>query len=301
MDALVNNFVQTFSWGPDHPAPLQHWPSEQGLEFETVWFPSVKDNVTLEGWYIPCKGSKKLIIANHPMTFNKGGFPGTLPGYDTFDPIDVNFIPDLKALYDAGYAVLTYDLRNHGRSWNGWGSSMSIGNNEARDVLGSLAYARQHPEMKNMEIGLLSRCMGADSTIYAMRDDPAAFKDVKCMIALQPVSIETFVVTAAKNMGLDPKEACRRVDEGVFNQTGWRLEQFSPQRAASAVTIPTKVVQVKDDRLIDAPKDTQEIFDAMSSKDKELYWIEGTVHRFDGYNFFGKDPKVMLDWFNKWM
>ena len=35
------------------------------------------------------------------------------------------------------------------------------------------------------------------------------------------------------------------------------------------------------------------------AKDKKLFWIEGTDQRFQGYNYFGQNPKVMLEWFDK--
>ena len=47
-------------------APVLHWPSEVGLEYEDVTFPA-RDGVPLEGWFIPAPGSAKLIIANHPF------------------------------------------------------------------------------------------------------------------------------------------------------------------------------------------------------------------------------------------
>ena len=38
-----------------------------------------------------------------------------------------------------------------------------------------------------MTIGLFSRCLGANSTIIAIAKDPAAFDDVRCMLACQPL------------------------------------------------------------------------------------------------------------------
>ena len=40
------------------------------------------------------------------------------------------------------------------------------------------------------------------------------------------------------------------------------------------------------------PEDAQKTFDLLASKDKELFWIEGTARRFkDGYNHFGRHPR----------
>jgi len=54
--------------------PVLHSPSEQDLAYEDVSFPS-RDGVPLEGWFIPAPGSRRLIIANHPMGFSRSGMP----------------------------------------------------------------------------------------------------------------------------------------------------------------------------------------------------------------------------------
>ncbi len=70
----------------------------------------------------PAKGSSRLLVLNHPMGFSRSGQPthlepwrsewGTIAG--GVNAVEVNFVPDLKILHDAGYNLLTYDLRNHG-------------------------------------------------------------------------------------------------------------------------------------------------------------------------------------------
>ena len=69
---------------------------------------------------------------------------------------------------------------------------------------------------------------------------------------------------------------------------------------STAVTVPTLVAQVHDDTMT-RPQDVQDIYDAIPVSDKELYWIEGTDRRFDGYNFFGANPEVPIDWFDAHM
>ena len=40
----------------------------------------------------------------------------------------------------------------------------------------------------------------------------------------------------------------------------------------------------------------------LGSKDKELFWIEGTTRRFkDGYNYFGRHPEEVIGFFDKYM
>ena len=65
---------------------------------------------------------------------------------------------------DAGYNALTYDLRNFGHSGAANGGIASSGIFEARDVVGSLAYAGSGRDTRDMTIGLFSRCLGCSSS-----------------------------------------------------------------------------------------------------------------------------------------
>jgi pimeloyl-ACP methyl ester carboxylesterase len=66
---------------------------------------------------------------------------------------EVNLVPDLKILHDAGYNVLAYDLRDFGHSGAANGGIASSGIFEARDVLGSLNYARRREDTRKMAVG----------------------------------------------------------------------------------------------------------------------------------------------------
>ncbi|OGM42803.1 hypothetical protein ABOM_008986 [Aspergillus bombycis] len=218
------------------------------------------------------------------MPCNRSGYPGHLPGFQIFGGFGVSFIKDYKALHDAGYNVLCYDLRNHGRSGAGSGGIVGIGLFEARDVAGSIKYARSRPDTAHMEIGLLSRCLGANSTIVACEKFPH----------------RVFVEVGAKNAGLDPKEAAQAFDTKIFHITGLHIDELSPIPYTKAVNVPTLVAQVHKDSSV-VPDDVQTIYDGIGTREKELFWIEGTTRRFDGYNDFGEHPEKMLEWFNKYM
>lgn len=291
MTAFVEGQVQFFTHGVP-AAPLQKYPSDAGLAYEEVWFPAI-DGVQLEAWYIPCPGAKRIILCNHPMTWNKGGLPKE----------DISFIPDYEHLHKAGYAVLTYDLRNHGRSGNSWGKGIiATGAHESRDVAGAMRFLKSWEETKGMEVGLFMRCMGADAAIAAFKQYPKDLASAHAMVALQPVSARTFIEVGAKNAGLDPEEAVRLFDQGVWKEIGLRITDLEPQSGCDAVEIPTLVVQVRDDARVNARKDTQEIFDKLATdpKDKKLFWIEGTTERYDGYTYFGTHPEELLGWFAKY-
>ena len=71
---------------------------------------------------------------------------------------------------------------------------------------------------------------------------------------------------------------------------------------APNVKLPVLMWQVRDDAIIENPRDAQSTFDALASNDKELHWIEGTTARFkDGYNWFGRHPEKVRAFVGKHM
>lgn len=282
-------------------SPIMHTPAEAGLAFEDVTFHS-EDGVPLEAWYIPRPGSDKLIIVNHPRWFSRAGCPthiepwrslGSMAGND----FEVNFIPDYKVLHDAGYNVLTYDLRNFGHSGTGNGGISSGGRFESRDVIGSLAFARR--EFAGMTVALFSRCLGLNATFFAHERKPEAFEGVRCILGVQPISVRIIMERIFELTGF-PMDRFEDVNREAKLATSFTLEDMSPVEAAKRMTLPIFLYQVRDD-LMTRPSDVQLMYDNVPIEDKELFWIEGTTRRWDGYTYFAREPARMLAWFERHM
>ncbi len=295
---FIEQYAQLFAHGKR--TPVLRRPDEVGLQYEEIFFPSL-DGVPLEGWFIPAD-SDKLLVINHPMPCNRYGFPGHLAPFNLmFGGFEVNFLPELKHLHDAGYNIVTYDMRNHGLSGDGNGGIASIGVMESRDVVGSVRYIKGRSDLAAMRLGLYGRCMGANSTIIAMSKWPEEFSDVRALALLQPVSGRTFIERGAENLKLDVAKSVVRFDERIHELTGFHLDELAPQPYAPDVKVPTFHAQLRRDHLINT-SDTQEIFDALGAAEKALFWIEGSDQRFYAYNYFGHvDPKPLLDWFDRHM
>jgi hypothetical protein len=290
IDGLADFFAKSMR------TPILRRPDEYGMAYEDVFFPSL-DGVGLEGWFIPAD-SDRLVICNHFMPGNRYGYPGHLDPWRGFGGFEVNFLPQYKVLHDAGYNVLAYDLRNHGRSGSGNGGLVAIGLIEYRDVIGSVRYAKSRRDTGGMQTALLSVCLGCDSTMVAMHRHPEEFTNIEALLALQPISARPFIERACENAG--QPDGVRMFDAAIHKRTGFHLDELSPIEYAKAVTVPTLVVQVHDD-VLTKPSDVQTIYNHISAEDKKLFWIEGTTRRFDGYNYFGERPELMLDWFNTHM
>jgi hypothetical protein len=301
VDHILDTMADSF--GQQLRSPLMHAPSDVGLPYEDVTFPSL-DGVPLEGWFIPSDGSNKLIIANHPMGFSRSGIPAHLEPWRSVwhasgNDFEVNFVPDLKILHDAGYNVLTYDLRNFGLSSAANGGVSSSGIFEARDVLGSLKYARLRDDTRYMTIGLFSRCLGCSSTFYAMAIDWKTFDGVRCLLGPQPVSMKVIVERRLALLGV-PGDRVDDLEARVVLRTGIDFARRAPTEWAKSVCVPTFLYQVHDDVVTD-PSDVQTMFENIPVADKKLQWIYGTTARFDGYLEFQRRPAPMLEWLESHM
>ena len=157
--------------------PIVRTPKDYDMEFEEISFVT-EDGVTIKGWFIPAD-SNKIIISNHFSPANRYGFAGHMDGLGFAGGFEVNFLPRYKALNDAGYNILAYDLRSHGESGDGQGKISGVGYYEWQEVLASIEYA--NTRIASAEIGLSSMCMGANATINAMEHKLEAFKDIKCL------------------------------------------------------------------------------------------------------------------------
>jgi len=284
-------------------SPVFHDPSEAGLEYETVTFPAL-DGVVLEGWFIPAPGSDKLIISNHPMGFSRSGLTTQFEPWQSIwgpsgNTMEVNFIPDYKILHDAGYNVLCYDLRNHGLSGAGQHGGPTSGLFEARDVVGSIRYAKSHPDMAKMQVALFSRCFGANSTLSAMAQYPEEFGEVRSLLAPMPVTTHIVVGRQLALAGVPEEQiddVIARLDEELRIRTSIGFAARDTREWAKNAVVPTFLYQVRDD-ILTIPADVQAMYDNIPLGDKKLMWIENSTVRWDGYLEFQRRPQPGLDWF----
>lgn len=151
-----------------------HSPDEYGLEYESIEF-TTSDRLTLRGVWIPAAGSSKAIVILH--------------GHGTSYDFDVYRAP---ALHEAGFNVLLFDFRAHGRSD---GKRMTFGYEERRDVLGATEFLHR----RGMEhIGLLGFSYGGMVAMIFAGGNPA----VEAVISDGgPVRIRTAIAARGVELG----------------------------------------------------------------------------------------------------
>ena len=290
-------FLTTLSHGLSTPprTPMLHKPDEYGMKYEEVVI-TTADSLKLNAWFIPAD-SKKIVVCNHFSPANRSGFPGHQEPFTYAGGFEVNFLPKYKALHDAGYNILAYDMRCHGQSETGKEGVSGVGFFEWQDVLASLDYVKNNDETADMEVSLQSMCMGANATLLAMQKQPEAFENIKSWIAIQPLNGKTYLERVFERMGIEQEKGITAFDKIYNEMTGLNVNDHDMRGQMGGVKIPTLMVQVRND-MNSRASDIQEMFDKVAVEDKEMIWIEDTEWRFKGYQYFSDQPEEMISWYN---
>jgi alpha/beta superfamily hydrolase len=270
-----------------HRQPIVRLPDAYGLDFERVDFRST-DGLNLKGWFISGKNEKTVIIT-HPFPFNRHGFIAKNQGPLKLFKTDVDLLKTAQALNQAGYSVLMFDFRNHGESDSG---VTGVGLNEYQDVVGAVKYLKNRFE--NQKVGFVSFCMGANSTLVALSKAKEELADVKCVVAVQPVSASVFVRSFMRNVFTAASLLLIPVVNRMCQwRGGYALNEMSPLKYCRDVEAPILYVQAKTDPWTELSD--IEGFYAETSGSKELWMINEEMGRFDAYNYVGDNSERIIN------
>lgn len=291
---IANTFINPFQ------SPLFDNPDNYYLDYENVNF-KAQDGVELSGWLIKGDTDKVIIQSHFGVQCCRSGYTpegkGMMKGYDK----DINFLRQAKYLNDAGYTVLMYDFRNHGESAKGTLPYVSWGEEEAKDVVAAVNYIATHPNYIKANIGLLSICMGQGSSVaaFGMDDGLKHYPNLRTMISVQPMDYGCFV----NAMGL-PKFMINSTDKAIQKRTGKDFNATTWRPYVKDVSVPTLVIQNKNDGFLDE-QFVQDFYNDLNVE-KELMWLEiekkkggATANRFAAYDWLGENPTPILGWFDK--
>lgn len=164
--------------------PLTRTPAEVGLEFEDVAF-AATDGVSLRGWFLPSGQRERgpAVVFIHGWLWNRAG---NIAGHVPFTDADVDFLPATKALHDAGFHVLLFDLSNHGES--GSRPPLTFGPWEARDFVGAVRYLRDRTDVDPDRIGALGTSAGGNTAMYGIPD----CQPIPALLSIQPTRVSRF-------------------------------------------------------------------------------------------------------------
>lgn len=273
--------------------PLVKTPADYGLGYRDVAF-QTRDGLTLRGWLVEEAAERVIVMTHFGYRANRFGYQlefqpeGSVP-YEH----EIEFPKVAKRLVDAGYAVLMYDLRNHGESDKTELGVGTGGHGERFDVIAAVEFVASDPATRGKPVGLLSYCYGANTSFFAMEEDQRVFQrsGVKAMVALQPLSNGDYL----KSLGV-PEAVYEAAAKAYAERSGGYPLRANIEEAAKATNVPTRLVQARKDPNTNLAF-VAELYENIPVE-KEMFWLEAPTHRFDGYNWFADNPRDMLDWFD---
>ena len=133
-------------------------PSDYGIDYEDIRFPSREDQLEVAGWYLPNSESDRAMILVHGRDASKQ------------NAISGEIVKLASEIHGAGNNVLMIDLRGHGESEDV--ERYSFGLYERQDVLGAIDWLLEHGIAPG-KIGLLGISMGGGATMGAAAQEPA--------------------------------------------------------------------------------------------------------------------------------
>jgi alpha-beta hydrolase superfamily lysophospholipase len=236
------------------------------LDYQDVTFPAT-DGLNLRGWWIPASEASG---SHRALGFNPGD--RTVILCHGFGADKASDLPMARDLSGDGYNILAFDFRAHGESS---GQLTTFGNEESRDVLGAVRWARRtHPEQTRRIFGL-GESLGCAALIGAAADpEDGQLIDAVAIFApydrlsglIQDVADSNFAPNAgwmATHLALPMAGA----------QLGCGLQHFSPASLIDKLA-PRPVLVIASDEDRGADIDMSKALYERASQPKYAYWMK---------------------------
>lgn len=223
-------------------APVIGEPRQPHLDLKIA----TDDGVALRGWLFPVERPKGLVVLLHSKDTNRQ-----------------HFLDRGLRMLELGYTVVAYDLRGHGESDR---TSITYGVKEVGDLQRVLDAI--HPEGPVFVIG---ESLGAAIALQA------AAVDSRISAVVAAASFADLRTLLEEKTQFFFKDSSRAAAFSIAElKAGFDIDAVSPEKSAALITVPTLVVQGKDDTFIRF-EHAQRIFDALPGK-KELVQLNHVGH-----------------------
>lgn len=270
-------------------------PEDLGLPYEKIHFPA-EDGLRLAGWFIPAENSevqdRATVVLVHGWPWNRLGEAATdlVSNLSSASPVDLMRLA--LALHREEYNVLMFDLRNHGES--AAKPPVMFGLQEARDLLGALAYLKDRDDVNADKVGVVGFSMGANTLLYTL----PYTRDIKAGVAVQPATPAVFADGFGQHLlgGLS-KVVVPLAELFYVAAGGIRLDDYRPAAAAAgAGDTPILFVQGEGDSW-GSVADVAGMAASAPAGGEAL--VVSSKHRFDGYQHVLDHPDMVTEFFDK--
>jgi fermentation-respiration switch protein FrsA (DUF1100 family) len=249
------------------------------ITFVTHEFSDTKTGkeLTLSGWFIPGKtADAPTFVVLHGKDDNR-----------------IGVIKYVGMLTKAGYGVLAYDQRHHGKSE---GDYCTYGWYEGYDVSAAVDYLAARGDCNVDRLGVMGESFGAATAIMAAAED----KRIRLLVedSAYP-DLTTIVADYGKAMYGLPRFPL--VDSALW--VGGMRARFdpkavSPLKEIAKVTVPTLIIHCTGDTNI-KPEYSEEIYEASGAAVKEIHFFDGCTHTMGYEDHTAEYEALVLDFIKK--
>ncbi len=261
--------------------PVYDHPSNHGIAYEEVSFPSRYDRVHLHGWYLPSASDSRCVI----MIQGEGHHRNS-PG--------IRALELGKDMVERDFSVLLFDFRGRGESA---GRRSFAGYREQWDVWGAIDYVNSR-SIPTERIGLHGFSLGAGVAIIVAEQEPR------------------IPAVVADSTFLDTMEDLRGFPILGFALPGWfalvivlagrlffgmDLAKVRPIKSVRGVAPrPIFFIHGENDRVV-SPIEAQQLYEASGNKDNIAWIVPGAGH-VRSYARAGKEYSTRVaDFFEHYM
>jgi alpha/beta superfamily hydrolase len=232
-------------------------PSQFGLDFEDVTFPSRNDKIPLRGWYLTTPHDSRCIIFLQGQEHHRNS-----PG--------IRALQLGRDLVKHGYSALLFDFRGRGESG---GKRDSTGDREQWDALGAIDYVVDRG-VPLERIGLLGFSLGAAVALLVAAKEPkiaAVVSDsawLDSVVELQSVPFFRFYLPSWFAL---PIALMGRIFFGAD------FSKVRPVKVVGRISQPVFFIHGQQDRVISF-QETQELYKASGNPEDRIWIVPGTDH-----------------------
>ncbi len=250
---------------PSSKLTSHYTPTEFGLEYEKVEF-KTQDKVTLRGWFVKNKKSKKAIIICH--------------GY----PADKTTVLPMTWYLAKKYNLLYFDFRSFGESK---GRYTTIGFHEQKDFRAAVDYLKRRG-FKSM--GAIGFSLGAATILME--------NGVKAVVADSPYSslYKMLKRTYAPFIGIIKMPFVWLTELLAYIFFGINIRKVSPAKSAAKIKEPILYIHGTNDSQI--PHSDSVLLDKVSPNSK-LWLVPNTDHCLAHHDYPKEYEKKVLGFFTK--
>ncbi len=199
-------------------------PNDFNMDFEQLKIQTAK-NKSLFCWFIPNKNTYPLIIVSHGWGSNSE-----------------QMLPIAEQFFQAGYNILLFDSRCHGKSD---GDTFSALPRFTEDIEAVIEQAKKQLSF-NGKIVLLGHSVGAGAVLYAA----SRRNDVSAVISLSAFGSPQWLMTRYFQNFKLPAYLIRFLNAYIQWVIGHKFDEIAPVNTIKKITIPTLLVHGTHDKTV---------------------------------------------------